>query len=119
MLKVGHNGSSSSTAPAFLKAVAPKYAVISVGAGNDYGHPHKETLAKLANAGIHVYRTDRDGTVVFTSDGKNITIEKLSSTIRPRAPDSGVLSLGNPNVQAYGLFLPRYKKAAAVLQQAY
>lgn len=89
VLKVGHHGSSSSTSPAFLKAVAPKYAIISVGAGNDYGHPHKETLAKLANAGIRVYRTDRDGTVVFTSDGKNISVEKLGSTIRPRAPDAG------------------------------
>jgi beta-lactamase superfamily II metal-dependent hydrolase len=89
VLKVGHHGSSSSTTPAFLKAVAPKYAVISVGAGNDYGHPHKETLAKLASAGVQVYRTDRDGTVVFTSDGKNITVEKLGSTIRPRAPDAG------------------------------
>lgn len=82
VLKVGHHGSSSSTTPAFLKAVAPKYAVISVGAGNDYGHPHKETLAKLAKAGVRVYRTDRDGTVVFSSDGKNITVKKLRSTMR-------------------------------------
>ncbi|MBF7084380.1 MBL fold metallo-hydrolase [Desulfallas sp. Bu1-1] len=89
VLKVGHHGSSSSTTRAFLKAVAPKYAVISVGTGNDYGHPHKETLAKLTNAGVHVYRTDRDGTVVFTSNGKNITVEKLGSTIKPRAPDTG------------------------------
>ncbi|RKO65726.1 MBL fold metallo-hydrolase [Desulfofundulus salinus] len=89
VLKVGHHGSHSSTMWAFLKAVAPKYAVIFVGAGNDYGHPHKETLAKLTNAGVQVYRTDRDGTVVFTSDGKNITVEKLGSTIRPRAPDAG------------------------------
>lgn len=89
VLKVGHHGSSSSTTPTFLKAVAPKYAVISVGAGNDYGHPHKETLSKLANAGVQLYRTDQDGTVVLASDGKNITVEKLSSTIKPRAPDTG------------------------------
>jgi beta-lactamase superfamily II metal-dependent hydrolase len=89
VLKVGHHGSSSSTTPAFLKAVAPKYAVISVGAGNDYGHPHKETLAKLQNAGVQVYRTDLDGTVVFISDGKIITVEKLGSTIKPRAPNTG------------------------------
>jgi beta-lactamase superfamily II metal-dependent hydrolase len=89
VLKVGHHGSSSSTTQAFLKAVAPKYAVISVGTGNDYGHPHQETLAKLANAGVQVYRTDLDGTVVFTSDGINITVEKLGSTIKPRAPDTG------------------------------
>lgn len=92
VLKVGHHGSSSSTTPAFLKAVAPKYAVISVGAGNDYGHPHKETLAKLRNAGVQVYRTDLDGTVVFTSDGKTITVEKLGSTVKPRAPNVGAVA---------------------------
>ena len=76
VLKVGHHGSSTSTTPAFLKAVAPKYAVISAGAGNDYGHPHKETLARLKKAGVKVYRTDLDGTVVFTSDGKTVTRNK-------------------------------------------
>ncbi|WP_078060457.1 stalk domain-containing protein [Desulfotomaculum copahuensis] len=91
VLKVGHHGSSSSTSPAFLKAVAPKYAVISVGAGNDYGHPDKGTLAKLANAGVQVYRTDQDGTMVFTSNGNNITVEKLRSTVKPRAPDTNTV----------------------------
>lgn len=61
LLKVGHHGSHSSTTPQFLKAVSPKYAVISVGTGNKYGHPTQETLSKLNNAGIQVYRTD-DGT---------------------------------------------------------
>ncbi|MGB9804515.1 ComEC/Rec2 family competence protein [Desulfofundulus sp.] len=76
VLKVGHHGSHRSTTTAFLKAVAPEYAVISVGKDNDYGHPHRETLVRLAEAGVKVYRTDRDGTIVFTSDGKNITVEK-------------------------------------------
>ncbi len=75
VLKVGHHGSYSSTTRAFLKAVSPKYAVISVGAGNDYGHPHRETLARLASAGVKVYRTDRDGTVMFVSDGKTLTVK--------------------------------------------
>ena len=97
VLKVGHHGSSSSTTQAFLKAVTPKYAVISVGAGNDYGHPHKETLAKLKNAGVQVYRTDLDGTVAFTSDGKTITIEKLGSTVKPRASNvSGAVVPATP-----------------------
>lgn len=79
VLKVGHHGSSSSTTTAFLRAVSPDYAVICVGAGNDYGHPHRETLDKLAAAGVRVYRTDRDGTVVFVSDGKTLSVRTLRS----------------------------------------
>lgn len=74
VLKVGHHGSDSSTTPAFLAAVSPEYAVIMVGDGNDYGHPHKETLDKLKAAGVKVYRTDRNGTVTFTSDGSSLTV---------------------------------------------
>lgn len=72
VLKVGHHGSSSSTTPAFLKSVAPKYAVISAGAENKYGHPHQETLDHLADAGVIVCRTDQDGTIVFVSDGEQV-----------------------------------------------
>jgi competence protein ComEC len=73
VLKVGHHGSSTSTSPAFLNAVSPKYAVIEVGAGNDYGHPHQGTLDKLGSAGVKVYRTDLNGTVTATSDGSAIS----------------------------------------------
>lgn len=72
VLKVGHHGSSSSTTKAFLDKVNPKYAVISCGKGNDYGHPHKETLDKLNAKDINVFRTDLEGTIVATSDGKDI-----------------------------------------------
>lgn len=92
VLKVGHHGSHSSTTQAFLRAVSPKCAVISVGAGNDYGHPHQETLAKLASAGVKVYRTDRDGTVIFVSDGKTLTVRTLGDTIVPRAPNRAVVA---------------------------
>lgn len=80
VLKVGHHGSHSSTTPAFLEAVSPRYAVISAGKNNDYGHPHRETLQKLKKAGINVYRTDLDGTVVFHSDGKEINIYSKRSS---------------------------------------
>ncbi|MGQ9557396.1 MAG: ComEC/Rec2 family competence protein [Desulfurispora sp.] len=74
VLKVGHHGSNSSTSNAFLRAVRPQIAVISAGRGNDYGHPHRETLQRLIKNKIRVYRTDQDGTIVFTCDGKTIAV---------------------------------------------
>lgn len=72
VLKVGHHGSHSSTTQAFLDKVNPKYAVISCGKENDYGHPHKETLDKLNAKNINVFRTDLEGTIIATSNGKDI-----------------------------------------------
>lgn len=69
ILKVGHHGSRTSTSDAFVKAVAPKYAVISDGKKNSYGHPHAETLATLARYGVEILRTDQLGTITFVSDG--------------------------------------------------
>jgi competence protein ComEC len=72
VLKVGHHGSDSSTLPALLDWVHPRFALISAGAGNEYGHPHRITLEKLgAVPGLTLLRTDRDGTVelVVTADG--------------------------------------------------
>lgn len=73
VLKLGHHGSSTSSSEEFLEAVDPKYAVISCETGNDYGHPHRETLEKMERYGIQVFRTDEQGTVVAYSDGKAVT----------------------------------------------
>lgn len=73
VLKVGHHGSSTSTSQAFLDAVNPTYAVISCGKDNSYGHPHSETLAKLASARVEVFRTDELGDIYCTSDGSEVT----------------------------------------------
>ena len=73
VLKVGHHGSSTSTSEAFLDAVNPTYAVISCGTGNSYGHPHQETLDKLQNKGVEVYRTDLLGDIYCSSDGKEVS----------------------------------------------
>jgi beta-lactamase superfamily II metal-dependent hydrolase len=74
VLKVGHHGSATSTSAAFLAAVTPKDAVISVGAGNVYGHPAQATLDRLAAPGATVYRTDLDGMVVLISDCNTYSI---------------------------------------------
>lgn len=86
LLKVGHHGSNSSSTLPFLKAVKPKYAVISVGAGNSYGHPAANTLDRLTSVGAEIFRTDLLGTIVATSDGKNITLDKKVSPIKTTAP---------------------------------
>ena len=74
ILKVGHHGSDTSTTKKFLEAVAPDFAVISCGEGNKYGHPKSEILDKLSAAKIKVYRTDKDGSVIFRTDGKSFEI---------------------------------------------
>lgn len=74
VLKVAHHGSRGSSTPEFLRAVGPLVGVISVGARNPYGHPSPETLARLAAADAAVYRTDRDGAVIFETNGSLLTI---------------------------------------------
>jgi competence protein ComEC len=75
VLKVGHHGSSTSSSDAFLAAVQPDVAVISVGAGNLYGHPSPDVLRALARVGAEVVRTDQAGTVVVRTDGSRIEVE--------------------------------------------
>jgi competence protein ComEC len=75
VIKIGHHGSSSSTSDKLLKAVNPRYAVISSGQDNDYGHPHKETLSKLNSAGVIIYRTDLNGDITFSANGTNLIVK--------------------------------------------
>ena len=83
VLKVGHHGSSTSTGYRFLYEVDPEYAVISVGADNTYGHPHRETVAILGDAEIPMLRTDELGTILATSDGKEITFTWEKQNAQP------------------------------------
>lgn len=75
ILKVAHHGSRTSTTPAFLAAVRPRLALLSVGLGNDYGHPDAGVVARLTAAGAQVLRTDVMGTVVVRTDGRRLKIE--------------------------------------------
>jgi competence protein ComEC len=76
VLKVAHHGSRSSTTLEFLRAVRPTVAAISVGARNPYGHPDPDVLARLAEAGAQISRTDRDGAVIFETDGGTLTVTR-------------------------------------------
>jgi competence protein ComEC len=75
VLKVAHHGSKTSSTRDFLAAVHPRLAIISVGAGNTYGHPSAETLANLTRAGAAIVRTDRSGTVVVRTDGRSVVVD--------------------------------------------
>ena len=86
VLKVGHHGSYSSTSYRFLREVAPTYAVISAGSGNEYGHPHDSTLSKLKNADVIIYRTDQMCSIVATSDGTDIKFSWENIYAKPWKP---------------------------------
>lgn len=89
ILKVGHHGSSTSTSSSFLGKVNPEVAVISVGEGNSYSHPADETVQRLQNAGATIYRTDLQGTVIVTTDGKTysvVTEKKVDPVSQEKQP---------------------------------
>ena len=96
---VGHHGSSSSSSELLLDAVRPKYAVISCGTGNDYGHPTQEVLDRLWDKDVSVFRTDEQGNIIMTSDGKEITWSTSPSetwapgVVPAKAPDRNTESV--------------------------
>lgn len=91
VLKAGHHGSNYSTSQQFIQRVQPKYAVISCGVDNQYGHPDPAAIDRLNAASVEIYRTDEMGTILFTSDGTNITVDKKASPKKENAPPSAPL----------------------------
>ena len=79
VLKVGHHGSAYSSTPEFLDAVRPKYALISVGRHNLFGHPAPSTIEALRRAGATIYRTDQNGAIEVTSNGKSFDVRPMLS----------------------------------------
>ncbi len=72
VLKVGHHGSKTSTSEAWLNAVDPEYAVVSVGVRNGYGHPAPSVIERLKTHNVTTYRTDQHGDIILNSDGNSI-----------------------------------------------
>lgn len=93
VLKVGHHGSKYSSTTSFLNAATPEYSVICVGAGNSYGHPTNDTLNRLASVGATVYRTDKNGNIVFSTNGATLYLPDGSSDTT--GSGSGSISSGS------------------------
>lgn len=81
VLKVAHHGSDTSSTEKFLNSVKPDTAIVSVGSNNIYSLPAQSTLDTLTKVGAKVYRTDTDGTILLTSDGKNYTVQTFSTAL--------------------------------------
>jgi competence protein ComEC len=79
LLKVAHHGSATSTTPELLAAVHPRFAVISVGHGNSFGHPRQVVLQRLQASQVRTYRTDFLGATTFLLDGK-----RVQTRVQPR-----------------------------------
>lgn len=75
VLKVCHHGGNGSSSAGSLKAVTPKYAIISCGEDNDYDRPNEGMLTRFADASAEIYRTDGQGTILMSSDGIDLTIK--------------------------------------------
>ena len=105
VLKVGHHGSETSTSYPFLRQVMPEYAVISVGTDNSYGHPSQDTLSRLRDADVQVYRTDLQGTIVAQSDGTTVTFQTEKQSSLPTNPTqpTGEGYVGNSNSMKFHL----------------
>lgn len=101
VLKVGHHGSRASSTQQYLDAVAPSYAVICCGTGNTYGHPHNETMIRLAETDAVIYRTDENGTIIFTTDGESITVSVTQKSAPP--PANPEVYIGNKNSKVFHL----------------
>ncbi len=103
VLKVGHHGSDTSTGYRFLREVSPQYAVISVGAGNTYGHPHEEPLSRLEQAEAVVLRTDQLGHILASTGGQTVSFTWENQSAQPEdvEPGDGQTFIGNVNSKKF------------------
>lgn len=102
--KVGHHGSHTSSSKELISKIKPTYAVISCSEDNSYGHPHSEVLNRLRKNNIQVFRTDEQGSIIATSDGKNITWNTMPSDTwkAGEAKGNGDAEKSNESKSKYG-----------------
>ena len=102
VLKVGHHCSNTSTGYRFLNEVDPQYGVISLGKDNSYGHPHKEPMSRLRQAGVTILRTDELGTIQAVSNGQEITFTWANQNAVPENAEAAAqVFIGNKNSKVF------------------
>lgn len=109
VLQVGHHGGETSTSYLFLREIMPQYAVISCGERNQYGHPHEDTLSRLRDADVTVFRTDIQGTITCKSDGNTVSFSvernadaQTNPTQQPEEKYTGeAFYIGNLNTKKF------------------
>ncbi len=90
LFKAGHHGSSTSNSEAFIQHIQPTIVAITTGAGNSYYHPHHRVVQLFERLNIPIYRTDEQGTLIFTSTGKGITTELSPASYQPGSADASL-----------------------------
>jgi competence protein ComEC len=106
VLKVSHHGSETSTIYPFLREVMPEYAVISCGKNNSYGHPDENLLSRLRDADAMVFRTDMQGTITATSDGKTVTFTTERNADAQTNPTENEKAAATPPATQPGASIP-------------
>jgi len=101
VLKVGHHGSNTSSGYRFLNELNAAYGVISVGKDNDYGHPHEEPMSRFRQAGMTIFRTDKMGTVIASSDGGDVSFVWYTSALPENAEPAKMTFIGNRNSRVF------------------
>lgn len=101
VIKIGHHGGSTSTTEEFLDKVNPEYAIISCGANNTYGHPHRETIDKLKKHNINILRTDELGSITVSSDGESIQVISNNDLDDGSVNSNSDYYIGNKNTKVY------------------
>lgn len=102
ILSLGHHGSDTSSAPAFIDAVSPEVAIYSAGEGNSYGHPHISVVSMIQEKGIELYGTDQNGTIIVRTDGKSYRIETITDGNKKQtSTDNSLAGKINLNTASY------------------
>lgn len=102
ILSLGHHGSDTSSAPAFIDEVSPEVAIYSAGESNSYGHPHASVVSLIQEKGIELYGTDQNGTIIVRTDGESYRIETITDGNKTqKGTDNSVAGKINLNTASY------------------